>query len=674
MKKINKFMFLAPLIIGSASGLTSCGSKASSEKYTLKVINSEDYIFIDEENPDNDLTEQFKRYVKQLVKDGELDSGYANVDVVYDTSDTNETLYSELQTGKSDYDLINVSDYMVQKMIYDDLIIPLYREGETREDKIPNYEHYASRVIRDRLDSILAPTHKKAENPDTGEMETVYVELKDYAVGYMWGTLGILFNPGYNAYSKYDQNEVINDMAYSYSGLWNKKYNGTISIKNSMRDTFAAGMLHTYEEDFRNLKLQYEEDGDFDKFYADFSDLFNGVRDDKTFSQVVGDVQRELTTLKGNIFGLEVDSGKQDIVTGKIGINLAWSGDAVYAMDQAEDGTLVGENQSELYFSVPELGSNLWFDNWVMPKNANRSEERRELALLFLDFISDPENAMQNMDYTGYTSFIGGDSVLELARDWFDIRTNEIYQEVETQKYVYESYQVYSVNEATEEFAALDYPDCMKNTHDSGKDADTLYYFVPTDELEEPEELNDLLNQNHKVFLLDENEEETDVQKTYGDLLIADSDENYDELAVDLSYFFNDTLSDEYEDDIDTIFYSDSYLYSGYVDEEGNFIEYQTTDPFDESEHDNISVGRQFFTQYPDEATINRCAVMRDFGANNKLVMKMWEEFKSDPLPTPALVIFLVIIGCAIGFVALLLSNKIIVSRIRKKRKAKQNA
>ena len=668
MKKSLKSLFLAPIIICCGSGLTSCGTDATTARFTLKVINSEDYIYLDEDNHDNDLTQQFKRYVKQLAKNGEIDAKYANVDIVYDTSDTNETLYSELQTGKSDYDLINVSEYMVQKMISDDLIIPLLREGETREEKIPNYANYASEVIRGRLDNITAP--KRVKNPDTGKIETVDVKLEDYAVGYMWGTLGLLFNPEYTAYSHLDKNEVIDDMNYSYSALWNKKYNGTISVKNSLRDTFAAGMLHTFEDDFRAIRDQYEDDGDVDAYTSKFSDLFNGKRDDMTFSQVVSKVQKELNTLKDNIFGLEVDSGKQDIVTGKIGINFAWSGDAVYAMDQAENGTLVGENQSELYFSVPELGSNLWFDTWVMPKNSNRSEERRELALMFLDFVSDPVNAAQNMDYTGYTSFIGGDSILELVRDWYDIRTDEIQQEVEVKKYVYEYYQVYAVSTDESEFVALDYPDCTVLGHDAIKDEYSLYYFVPTDDLDEPEEVADLLGQNNKVFLLDENEEETDVQKTYADLLIVDSDENKDDLAVDLKYFFNGTLED-YEED-DAIFYHENYFYSGYVDEEGNFIEYQSTDPVTETQHDNISVGRQFFTQYPDEATINRCGVMRDFGENNKIVMRMWEEFKSDPLPTAALIIFIIIIVAAVGFVAMFLSSKIVINNMRKKRKAKE--
>ena len=158
MKKISKFLILSPIILGCSSGLTSCSNKATSARFTLKIINSEDYIYLNEGDPDApaDMVDQFKAYVKDLARRGEIDSKYANVDVVYDTSDTNETLYSELQTGKSDYDLINVSDYMAQKIVSDGLAVPLYKEGETRAEKIPNYEDYASDVLKGRLDEIQA--------------------------------------------------------------------------------------------------------------------------------------------------------------------------------------------------------------------------------------------------------------------------------------------------------------------------------------------------------------------------------------------------------------------------------------------------------------------------------------------------------------------------------------
>lgn len=687
MKKINKILLLSPIFLAMSSGLTSCGD-SSSERVTLKIINSEDYIFIDEEDRSNDMTEQFKRYVKELAKENPEEYGkLANVEVVYDTSDTNETLYSELQTGKSDYDLINVSDYMAQKMVSEGLVVPLLAEGETREDKLSNYMDYASPTLRGRLDNITAPIYSElVDDPEhPGEKIHPYAKLEDYAVGYMWGTLGILFNPEYSTYSNYDVSEVIEDMHYSFSALWNTKYNGSISIKNSMRDTFAAGLMKAYEEDFISLKENLDDGTyDVDTYMEEYAKVFNGEKENN-FNVVVNNVQNSLNSLKNNIFGLEVDSGKQDIVTGKIGINLAWSGDAVYSMDQAEDGNLVGENQSTLYYCVPELGSNLWFDTWVMPKNDNRSEERRELALMFLDFMSDPANASQNMDYTGYTSFIGGGDILELVRDWYDIRTDEIYEEVEVKQYNYEYYQVYAVHddevEENKDFFALDYPDFMKDTHNAANDEYLLYYFVPysyVDEstgeevaVDEPESIEDLLDEEHSYPVLVDDE----TQKKYGNLTIVDRELEPGEVLeydiVDLSYFFNGTLDDgdptteDYEEDVDTIFYSAKYYARNEDGEPYTFVD-------EENEHLNNSVGRQFFTQYPDEATITRCAVMKDFGENNKLVMKMWEEFKSDPLPTSSLVIFIVIIASGIALGAFIITNKVLVKRIRKKRKGKE--
>ncbi len=683
MKKINKILLLSPIFLAMSSGLTSCGDSPS-ERVTLKIINSEDYIFIDEEDRSNDMTEQFKRYVISLVDAGELDEKYRHVEVVYDTSDTNETLYSELQTGKSDYDLINVSDYMAQKMVSEGLVVPLLAEGETREEKLANYMDYASPTLRGRLDNITAPIYSRWEDDPEhpGEKVHPYAKLEDYAVGYMWGTLGILFNPEYSAYSNLEVADVIEDMHYSFSALWDSTYKGSISIKNSMRDTFAAGLMKTYEKDFASLKAKLDDGTyDVDTYMAEYAKVFNG-ENENSFDIVVNNVQASLESLKNNIFGLEVDSGKQDIVTGKIGVNLAWSGDAVYSMDQAEDGNLVGDNQSTLYYCVPELGSNLWFDTWVMPKNDNRSEERRELALMFLDFMSDPANASQNMDYTGYTSFIGGGDILELVRDWYDIRTDEIYEEVEVKQYNYEYYQVYAVHddevEENKDFFALDYPDFMKDTHNADSDEYLLYYFVPysyVDEttgeevvVDEPESVEDLLDEEHSYPVLVDDE----TQKKYGDLTIVDRDLEPEEVLeydiVDLSYFFNGTLDDgdpeteDYEEDVDTIFYSAKYYARTEDGEPYTFVD-------GEDEHLNNSVGRQFFTQYPDEATITRCAVMKDFGENNKLVMKMWEEFKSDPLPTSSLVIFIVIIASGIALGAFIITNKVLVKRIRKKRR-----
>ena len=170
----------------------------------------------------------------------------------------------------------------------------------------------------------------------------------------MWGTTGILYNPAY------DEN-ITADFTESYSMLWDEKYYNAISVKDSMRETFAVGIFKTFETEFKDYKKQYE-DGviSADEYNEKLSAIFNSS-DKETLDKV----SKELLELKNNIFGFEVDSGKQDIQQGKIAINIAWSGDATYAMDTAleETGTI-------LKYILPSIGANIWFDGWVMPKRS----------------------------------------------------------------------------------------------------------------------------------------------------------------------------------------------------------------------------------------------------------------------------------------------------------------
>jgi hypothetical protein len=64
---------------------------------------------------------------------------------------------------------------------------------------------------------------------------------------------------------------------------------------------------------------------------------------------------------------------------------------------------------------------------------------------------------------------------------------------------------------------------------------------------------------------------------------------------------------------------------------------------------------------------------MKDYGTNNKYVMRMWEEFKSDPLPVPAIIIFAIIIGAAVGLIGFIVAGKVLTNQIRKRRKKAQN-
>ena len=542
----------------------SRAAEIGSGSQTLRLLNVEDYIY--EKDPEDEgaaknLIHQFEDYASEL--------GYTNVHVSYATTDTPESMFNELKISQDSYDLICPSDYMIQKLIVNDMIEPMHID----EEHMPNYFQNAS-SIKDRLDNI------SATNATTKEV----CYLKDYAVGYMWGTLGILFDPEYGGR---DAETTIEDMQ-DWSVLWNPDYKGISSIKDSVRDTYAIGLLHALNDDFEengetvlgfeSLMKKYDNgnnpDYDAETFNAEFSELFN-----KCDNATLEKVRKSLTKLKGNVFGMEVDSGKQDIVTGKIGINFAWSGDAVYSMEQAEE-----EKDLELYYSIPNTGSNLWMDAWCMPKSNQRSDAQRELAELFLDFLSIPEYTAQNMDYTGYTPFTGGNEILDLAREWYDIRYNA-----------------------------------------------------------ETEEFNDSIPTAEEIA-------EKGLQK------------------VVLSYFFGGTLTDgegnplSAEDELAACtFYSDCYLPNAETDEEGNIV------------GGNRAVGREFFCQFPDENTLARCAVMRDFGAQNEAVLKMWEKFKTDTLPVWAIVLFVVELSLFAAFGLYFLVGKRVKYTLRRRRKEEQN-
>lgn len=418
MKRVFPFMGAISLI--AALCLPSCQAVSSNETddvVYLNVYNSADYINEEadyyEENPlsgNAGLLAEFERYCQEEYG--------TTVIVNYSTFDTNETMLSELKTGKASYDLVCPSDYVIQKMIREDMIEP-FDEGST-----PNYDQYVSPFVYEKMSEIEINGEKGLVN--------------DYARGYMWGTLGLLYNNNLTTLStkkfSITPEEMDEDMT-DWASLWDDKYHNLLSIKDSVRDTYAAGILYTYTDDFQLDGKEYEglatlkekhDDGtyDDDTYNKKVTEIFN-MCDDITLNRV-GD---NLKKLKENSFGFEVDSGKTDMIVGnKFAINLAWSGDAAYSMDNLdefmESGTIEGEevdttttNYANLKYVLPETGANIWFDGWVMPKGANKVWASR-----FVDFFSTPEYTAENMEYIGYTPVIAGDAILDLVQSWYDER------------------------------------------------------------------------------------------------------------------------------------------------------------------------------------------------------------------------------------------------------------
>lgn len=349
MKKFT-LLGLSLILLASVAGCAN----TNEEKIDLTIYNCEDYI-------DESLIEAFEETY--------------NVNVNYYTYDTNETLYNQLTLQEEGtYDLICPSEYMIQRLINEDLIIPL------DQNKLETYNTYGIPHLIQKLNSMKT-------NKVDGKGNTL--SLADYTAGYMWGTLGLIYDPQY----------ISEDDIKHWDVLWDEKYHKMASIKNSMRDTYVVGILHAYEELLQENRRKYlNNEITAEQYNAIIQEIFN-LHDEVNIQKV----KDELVSLRSNIYGFEVDSGKTDIITGKIKMNLAWSGDAVYSMKTA----YLQENKYLKYF-VPEDGSNIWYDGWVMPKGANE-----DLAYKFINFISDPANAAVNMSYIGYSSFIASEEVFD---------------------------------------------------------------------------------------------------------------------------------------------------------------------------------------------------------------------------------------------------------------------
>ena len=338
----------------------------------LRVYNWQDYI---NEGKDDDGAKVDESVLEMWEEDFFKRTG-RRVRVQYDTFETNETMLNTIKTGKTSYDLACPSDYVIQKMI------AATKEGGDEKlmlekydiSKMENYRKYVSPYISDMFEKH---------------------GWTDYAVGYMWGTVGFIYNP-----EKVDYEDVS-----KWDFLWNIKYRNRATCKDVSRDAYVVGALYVkaqklYEsvKKYNQGKLSREE---LQKIVNDAANC----TDDETIS-AVGEA---LTEMKKNIYGFEVDNGKTDIVSGKIDANLAWSGDAVYAMDLAEE-----EDDMLLEYTIPREGSTVWFDGWIMPKGANV-----ELAQDFVDFLCKLEIAAYNMGYIGYTSAIAGDEIYDMVLDFY---------------------------------------------------------------------------------------------------------------------------------------------------------------------------------------------------------------------------------------------------------------
>lgn len=318
---------------------------AEDRSNVLKVYNWSDYIA-------EGVLDDFKSWYKEQT--GE------NIDVIYMTFDVNEAMLSKIEKGHEDYDVVCPSDYIIERMLDKGLLLPLDFKslGST-----PNYiEANRSPFIEQMFRSI---------NPS--------IDANQYSVAYMWGTTGIIYNPKF----------VTREEASTWDVIRNPKFAGKILIKDAPRDVYAPVLIYLKQNELKNGKVTLQ-------------DLMRDSSDESL--QMVQDY---LMQCKPGVYGWEADLGKEQMTKNRAYVSLNWSGDAVWAIEEA---AAVGV---ELDYVVPEEGSTVWFDGWVIPKYAKNIKA----ATYFINFMCRPDIAIRNMEETGYVASNGSREVLESQID-----------------------------------------------------------------------------------------------------------------------------------------------------------------------------------------------------------------------------------------------------------------
>lgn len=285
MKKL--LFLLIPFLL-----LTSCKKE---DKNVLYVFNWGEYM-------DMDLIDEF-----------EEETG---IEVVYDTFVQNEDMYMKIKEGGGNYDVIFPSDYMIERMVSEDMLLPI------DTSKIENFKY-----IDDEF-----------KNLD-------YDPNSEHSIPYMWGTVGILYNDKYV------------DKPDSWNELWNPKYKDEIIMMDSTRDSIGVALLR------RGYSLNSRDVGELNK------------------------AREDLIKQKDLVLAYMVDETKSLMVNEEAWISLMYSGEAV---------TSIQEN-SDLKYTIPKEGTNIWFDSMVISKKAKNVEN----AYKFINFLLDPNVMAKNGEYTG---------------------------------------------------------------------------------------------------------------------------------------------------------------------------------------------------------------------------------------------------------------------------------
>ena len=340
MKRIINILILLCCI----ASLSSCGNSTEERSRVLKIYNWADYI-------DEDVLAEFPDWYKQQT--GE------DLRIIYQVFDINEIMLTKIERGHEDFDVVCPSEYIIERMLRKDLLLPIDRNFDRTPDYIPNVSPY----IRHELNKTSQPERL----------------TEDYAVPYMWGTAGILFNKKF----------ITPEEASTWNILWTPKNRSKILMKDSYRDAYGTAIIYAHARELADSTVTVEQ-------------LMND-----NSPQAIALAEKYLKEMKPNIAGWEADFGKEMMTKNK-GV------DQLHLERRRRLGHRGGRCRGcGTGLHRPREGSNIWYDGWVIPRYARNVKA----ASYFINYLCQPSVALRNMDAIGYVSAVATPEIMEAKTD-----------------------------------------------------------------------------------------------------------------------------------------------------------------------------------------------------------------------------------------------------------------
>ncbi|MEY8337694.1 extracellular solute-binding protein [Lachnospiraceae bacterium 62-35] len=200
--------------------------------------------------------------------------------------------------------------------------------------------------------------------PNISAIDPVYMERSKsfdpdnkYSVPYTWGTVGILYNT-----------QLIEklgiDPPTKWADLWDERYRGEILMQDSVRDAFMVA-----------LKMC-------------------GFSMNTSNEQELALARDLLIQQKPLVQAYVIDQVRDKMIGGEAAVGVVYSGEMLYIQEETADADFT------LEYVVPEEGTNIWIDSWVIPSNARNKENAEK----WINFLCRPDIAKRNFEYITYST------------------------------------------------------------------------------------------------------------------------------------------------------------------------------------------------------------------------------------------------------------------------------